>query len=253
MGELDRRTAVITGASRGIGLAIGRALAGQGARAVLVSRNAQRLEAARDSIREAGGLAEALPADIDDPRWLARLDELASEVDVLVNNAAAFASYGPVETVAQGEIERVLATTLGSALRLTRHVLPGMKARGFGRIVNIGSVAGSLGAAGQVAYSSAKAGLAGMTVSVAIECARRGVTCNMLALGLIRTERVEEAIAPEVRAHLVRNTPLGRPGTPAEVAHAAAFLASPRAAFITGAVLPVSGGLGLGLYPEQLG
>lgn len=251
--ELEGRTALITGGSRGIGLAIARELASAGAQVVLVSRDAARLERAVASIASEGGSATALAADIADAGWLARLDEVAPEVDVLVNNAAAFATYGPLERVAEQELERVFETTLLAALRLTRHVLGGMKARGFGRIINVGSAAGHLGGAGQVAYSTAKAGLVGLTVSVAIECARRGVTCNLLELGLIRTERVHEAISAEVRAHIARNTPVGRPGTVEEVAHAARFLASPRASYVTGAVLPVSGGLGLGLYPEQLG
>ena len=128
-----------------------------------------------------------------------------------------------------------------------------MTERGFGRIIQIGSMAGSLGAAGQVAYASAKSGLVGLTTSIAVETGRRGITSNLLELGLVCTERTESEIPQEIRAHLTRNTPLGRPGTPEEVAAVAAFLATPAAAYITGAVIPVSGGLGLGLYPEQLG
>lgn len=251
--ELEGRTALVTGASRGIGLASARALASAGARLVLVSRDEQRLRRAAAALAAEGSEVLTLAADITQREWLERLDALAPVIDVLVNNAAAFAPYGSLEEVAEADIERVLGTTLLAPLLLTRHVLAGMKQRGFGRIVNIGSVAGRLGGAGQVAYSTAKAGLVGLTVTVAIECARSGVTCNMLELGLVGTERALERIPEQTRARIARNTPVGRAGTVEEVAHAVRFLASPLASYLTGAIVPVSGGLGLGLYPEQLG
>lgn len=250
--ELSGKTALVTGAARGIGRAVALELAQAGAHLVLLARTEDALEAVRAEVEAAGGTAVAHVADLTDPALFDALDEVAPAVDVLVNNAACFATYGPVEDVPEAEIARVLDVDLCAALRLVRHVLPGMKARGFGRILHIGSVAGSLGGAGQVAYSTAKAGLRGLTVSVAVECARRGVTSNLLELGLVTTERTSAAIDPAILRALVRNTPVGRPGTPEEVAHAVRFLASPRASYITGAVLPVSGGLGLGLYPEQL-
>ncbi|MDP6839924.1 MAG: SDR family oxidoreductase [Planctomycetota bacterium] len=253
MTELGGKTAVITGAARGIGLAIARALGRAGAQVVLVSRDGAALELAAASLAAEDVRAQTLTADINSEDWLARLDELAPKVDILVNNAAAFATYGRLQSVAHSEIEEVFQTSLYAALRLARHVLPGMTERGFGRIIQIGSVAGSLGAAGQVAYASAKAGLVGLTTSIAVETGRAGVTCNLLELGLVVTERTEAEIPQEIRDHLTRNTPVGRPGRPEEIAAAATFLASPDAAFITGAVIPVSGGLGLGLYPEQLG
>ncbi|HJO26955.1 MAG TPA: SDR family NAD(P)-dependent oxidoreductase [Planctomycetota bacterium] len=253
MSELSGRTAVITGAARGIGLAIARALGQGGARVVLVSRDGAALAQAAEALAAEDIQALPLAADINDEGWLTELDELAPQVDVLVNNAAAFATYGRLPDVELDEVDQVLQTCLRSALRLARHVLPGMTERGFGRIIQIGSMAGSLGAAGQVAYASAKSGLVGLTTSIAVETGRRGITSNLLELGLVCTERTESEIPQEIRAHLTRNTPLGRPGTPEEVAAVAAFLATPAAAYITGAVIPVSGGLGLGLYPEQLG
>jgi len=252
MKELAGKTALVTGAARGIGRAIALELARAGAHVVLTSRSVDALASVRAEVEAAGGSAACYAADLNDAAFHEGLAEVAPAVDVLVNNAACFATYAPLERVPVEEIDAVMRTDLDAALRLVRHVLAGMKERGFGRVIHIGSVAGSLGGAGQVAYSTAKSALVGLTVSVAVECARRGVTSNLLELGFVTTERTTAAIDPQVRAALVNNTPVGRPGTPEEVAWAVRFLASPRAAFITGAVLPVSGGLGLGLYPDQL-
>lgn len=247
-GELEGRTALVTGAARGIGRAVALELARRGARVVLVSRSAGELARTRERIEAEGGSALDLALDVDRADWATELDPHAPAIDVLVNNAAAFAPYGPLEEVGWDQIECVLRTTLLSATRLARHVVGGMKQRGFGRLIQIGSVAASLGGPGQVAYSAAKAGLVGLTRTLALETARHGVTSNLLELGLIETERTLAVIAPDVRAALVRNTPVGRPGRPEEVAHAVAFLASPSSAFLTGATLTLSGGLGLGLY-----
>jgi len=251
--ELSGKTALVTGAARGIGRASALELARAGAHVVLLARSTDALHAVQAEVEAEGGTALALHGDLTDPAVFERLAQAAPMVDVLVNNAACFATYGPFEGVPADEIERVMEVDLLAAMRLVRHVLPGMKDRGFGRVIHIGSVAGSLGGAGQVAYSTAKAGLRGLMVSVAVECGRRGVTSNLLELGLVTTERTSAAIDPAIRDALVRNTPVGRPGTAEEVAWAVRFLAAPRSAYITGAVLPVSGGLGLGLYPEQLG
>jgi len=124
-----------------------------------------------------------------------------------------------------------------------------MKARGFGRVVNVGSIAATTGAARQVAYATAKSALEGFTRSVALEGAALGVTCNLIHPGLVRTERTESAIAPEILRALVANTPVRRTGTTAEIAAVVRFLCSPAAGFVTGACIPVSGGLELGLFP----
>lgn len=242
---LGGRTALVTGGGTGIGAAVARELSARGARVVLVGRHAERLEAVAASLREAGGDARALPGDVRDAALLAAVDDACERVDVLVCNAAVFATYGPLEDVAADEIADVLEVDLAAAVRLTRHVLGGMKARGWGRIVSLGSVAGSLGAANQVAYSTAKAGLEGMTRAVAVEAARFGVTCNLVEPALVDTDRAVAKISDEIRASLTRATPAGRAGTPEEVAHAVAFLASDGAAAITGATLPLDGGIGL--------
>ena len=245
MDSLAGRTAVVTGGGTGIGAAVAFVLASRGARVVLISRSSERLHATADRLQAAGYEADILVGDVNAARILEDLDELVPEVDILVNNAAVFAPYGPLEEISLADIDAVLDVDLRAVLRLVRHVLPGMKARGLGRVINIGSVAGRLGASGQVAYSTAKAALEGLTRSVALECAGSGVTCNLVEPGLVETERALAKIAPQVRRNLVAATPVGRAGRPEEIAYAVAYLVSKSAASITGAVLPVDGGIGI--------
>ena len=250
-GEHKGRTAVVTGAARGVGAGVARVLSAQGARVVLIARSEGELEELAAELRESGGEAVALAADLTSKECLSELEALAPEVDLLVNAAASFAQYAPLEEVSSEELRSVYEVGVEGALRLTRHVLGGMKARGFGRIVNIGSVVASLGGGGQVAYSTAKAALVGMTRAVAVEGGRSGVTANLLELGLVETERVAAKIDPVIQERLIENTPVGRSGSVEEIARVVAFLCSTESGYITGAVLPVSGGLGLGLYREQ--
>jgi 3-oxoacyl-[acyl-carrier protein] reductase len=247
--ELAARTAVVTGAGQGIGRGIALELARAGARVVCVGRTLEKLEATRGAVLELGGRADALATDVRDGTWLARLDELAPEVDVVVNNAILFPPYGVLEDVPDQAVDDVLDVVVHAALRLVAHVIKGMKGRGFGRILNVSSVAATRGASRQVPYATAKAALAGMTRSLALEGARHGVTCNELELGLVSTERIAQAVPQEVQQALIANTAVGRAGTVEEVSYAVRFLASPRAAYITGVTLPVSGGFGLGLFP----
>ena len=246
--ELAGRIALVTGAGRGIGRAIAVELARAGAEAVLVGRTRARLEETCAAIRAGGGRARVVAADVTREPLEPELVRAASACDVLVHNAAAFAPYGLVEEVDPADVRRVLETVVLAAIRLSALALPGMKARGFGRIVHVGSVAAATGAERQVAYASAKAALQGLARSLALEGARAGVTSNLVELGPIATERIAEEVPEAVRQALVESTPAGRLGTVEEVAALVGFLASPRAGFLTGATIPLAGGLGLGLF-----
>ena len=243
------RVALVTGAAAGIGRATALALARAGARVAVCYRSDK--EGATDtvaSITAAGGDAVALAADV---LHADSLDAAFSEVEstwgpvqILVNNAG-LARDGLLLRMGEEQWSEVLRTNLDGAFLAIRRAAPGMIRGRYGRIVNVGSAAGSTGSAGQANYAAAKAGLIGLTRSVARELGSRKVTCNLVAPGPISTAMLE-ALSEERRSELARLTALGRLGAPDEVGATIAFLCSEAAGYITGAVIPVDGGLSMG-------
>jgi 3-oxoacyl-[acyl-carrier protein] reductase len=237
----DRGCAVVTGASRGIGAATARALAADGWPVLLVYKSNEEAatEVARE-ISEKGGRAATVQADVSKPEAADKIFEAAEELGpvlVLVNNAGMRAD-GLAPQLDDGEWDSVLDTNLSAAFRLTRRALGPMLRTRFGRIVNVASVVGVRANPGQSNYAAAKAGLIGMTKTVAAEVARRGITVNAVAPGLIATDMTED-----VMNGMADKVPARRAGTPEEVAACIRFLASDEAGYVTGTTLVVDGGM----------
>jgi 3-oxoacyl-[acyl-carrier protein] reductase len=245
MTQLGGKIALVTGASRGIGRAIAASLAGAGAHVVCVSTQEGGCAETMAAITAAGGQTSALACNVADPEAVTRLAATVLEqhgrLDLLVNNAG-ITRDGLLLRTSVEDFDQVIATNLRGTFLVCRAFARAMaKARG-GRIVNVGSVVGLTGNAGQANYAASKAGLLGLTKSLAKELAGRGVTVNVVAPGFITTD-MTAAIPQELRQAMLGNIPLARLGQPEDVAAAVLFLCTDSAAYITGQTLVVDGGM----------
>ena len=248
MSSLNGRIALVTGASQGIGRACAVALATAGATVVLAARNESKLAEVQAEIEAAGGTAAAFALDVASEESIKTaakaILEKYGKVEILVNNAG-ITRDGLMMSMKRADWDDVLATNLTGAFLMTQAVLRPMIKNRWGRIVNISSVVGRTGQAGQVNYAATKAGLLGMTRSLAREVASRGVTVNAVAPGYIETP-MTSVLNEKQRADMMRAIPLGRAGTDADIAHAVLYLASEGASYVTGHVLDVNGGMFMG-------
>jgi 3-oxoacyl-[acyl-carrier protein] reductase len=237
--SLEGRTALVTGGSRGIGRAIVTELASAGANVVIGYRSGA--DEAAELAAETGG--RAVQADVSSAEDAARLVEEAGEIDILVNNAGVTRD-GLLARMSDDDWREVIDTNLSSVFYTCRAVSRPMMRKRAGAIVNLSSIVGLHGNLGQTNYGASKAGIIGFTKSLARELGSRGVRANVVAPGYVTT-RLTDAIPDELKAVMLTNTPLGRLGSPEDVASAVRFLCSDEASFITGEVLLVDGGLGM--------
>ena len=256
------RVALITGAGSGLGRATALVLAEKGYRCVLAGRREAAIQETNERIAAGGGVAAPVVADVTAPADRTALVEGClsrfGRLDILVNNAG-ISHQAPLLAATPDDWQRVLATNLEAMFFLAQAALPTMRANGFGRIVNIGSVYGSLGMNAQlygsmlaadtpqsptrqIAYHASKGGVLNLTRDLAIAVAPWGVTVNCISPGMFLTEQSKKVVDTDVIAALIKMTPMGRMGEPREIGHAVAFLASDEAAFITGVDLKVDGG-----------
>ncbi|KFA87954.1 acetoacetyl-CoA reductase [Archangium violaceum] len=237
---MNGRVALVTGGTRGIGAAISAALHANGYRVVVTYVSDDRaahefsLRTGISRLKLDGGDADACKTA------LSQLTERFGPVEVLVNNAG-ITRDAVLHRMQPEQWAAVIQNNLTACFNLCREVVPGMRERGFGRIINIGSINGQTGQVGQTAYAAAKAGLHGFTMALAREGASKGITVNLVAPGYIETDMVR-SVNPEILQRIIAQIPVGRLGTPEEVARAVLFLASDQSGFITGSTLTINGG-----------
>ena len=241
----DKKVALVTGGSRGIGAAIVRRLAADGFHVVALARNLEKLQQVCAEVTAAGGAADPVACDIADAKALAGVVEATAErlgrLDVLVNNAG-ITKDGLILRMDDEDFDSVIATNLKSAFVTIRAgARPMMRSKG-GRIINISSVSGVAGNAGQANYAASKAGLIGLSKSVAKELAGKNITCNVVAPGFITTD-MTDVLNDQIKEGVKNFIPLKRFGTPQEIAAVVSFLAGPDSSYVTGQVICVDGGM----------
>jgi len=246
--SLSGHIAFVTGASQGIGRTCAMRLAKEGAAVAVAARNHERLNGLVSEITSAGGNAVAFPLDVADEEQVKATVKAAiaqfGKIDILVNNAGITRDQ-LVMRMKRADWDAVLQTNLTSAYFLIQQAISSMLKQRWGRIINITSVFGQMGQAGQANYAASKAGLIGLTMAIAREVGSRNITCNAVAPGFIETA-MTAVLSDEFKQSAVKQIPLGRVGTPEDVASAVAFLASDEASYITGHVLSVNGGMLMG-------
>jgi len=244
---IEQRVAIVTGASRGIGRAIASRLAADGRLVILTARTLEALDEARRGIESAGGKAEVRACDVGDGEALtAMIEEVASthgRLDIMVNNAG-ITRDGLILRMSDKDFDDVINVNLRSAFVACRAAARPMMRGRFGRIVNIGSVTGLVGNAGQANYAAAKAGLVGLTKTVAKELGSKGITANLIAPGFVETDMTVN-LPQQMKDEVVKTIPVRRFGTAEEIASAVSFVASDAAGYLTGQVISVDGGLAM--------
>ncbi|MEO8669513.1 MAG: 3-oxoacyl-ACP reductase FabG [Bauldia sp.] len=233
------RRALVTGGAGGIGAAIADALARDGAEVIVLDIDPDRLAAYSAATGRAGVAADVSVHD-DVARAVGAVERAHGPIDILVNNAGIIRD-AMLHKMDPADWTRVIAVNLGSVFNTARAIVPGMRQRGWGRIISLSSMNAQRGQAGQTNYAAAKAGIIGFTKSLALEVAGKGITVNCIAPGFIETD-MTASIPNELRVEEIRRVPVGRAGQPEDIAGMAAFLASDAAAFVTGQVLAVNGG-----------